>query len=248
MDKIIKITLGFFILVLVLFVAFFSYQSYVDMTYRNSLTGTYEYTCTITTDSVLSNVTLFLPVPADPQGNSPVVSQISSKNVSGVPDNWTLTLFDTGKATLLKVFAPTIGQPAINGSAQTTSITLAVNTSSHSVIDTRSPVENAAVFRPVQGIHSVACPASDTTTKSNPVCFEYLTSTYADYTAAPSGSVSINASLEGTNSWNIFTPESNAYENRITVLTLHGENHGWVTTLGWIEAGVGAYDAPVTPL
>lgn len=244
MDKIIKITLGFFILILVVFVAFFSYMSYVDMTYRNSLTGTYSYTCTITTDSVLSNVTLFLPIPADLQGNSPVVAQISSRNVSGVPGNWTLTLFDTGKATLLKVSAPTIGQPAINGSAQTTSITFAVNASSPSLIDTHSPVENAAVFRPVQGIHGVACPAGETKTGSTPECFKYLTSSYADYTAAPSASVSISASLEATNSWRIFTPESNAYENQITMLTIHGENHGWVTTLGWIESGIGAYDAP----
>ncbi len=41
MDKIIKITLGFFILILVVFVAFFSYMSYIDTTYRNSLSGTY---------------------------------------------------------------------------------------------------------------------------------------------------------------------------------------------------------------
>ena len=59
MDKIIKITLGFFILILVVFVAFFSYMSYIDTTYRNSLSGTYAYTCTITTDAVISNVTFF---------------------------------------------------------------------------------------------------------------------------------------------------------------------------------------------
>ncbi|MGA2161795.1 MAG: hypothetical protein ABSG28_06335 [Methanoregula sp.] len=246
MDKIIKITLGCFILILIIFVAFVFYTSYIDMTYRNSLTGTYSYTCIITTDTVISNVTLFLPVPADLKGNSPVVAQISSQKVSGVPGNWTLTLYDTGKATLLKISAPTIGQPAVNGSVQTSEVTLIVNASSHDLIDTRSPVENAAVFRPIQGIHAVTCPASDTKTEGNPECFEYLTSTYADYTAAPSARVSISASLEATNSWTIVIPESNAYENRITVLTMQGENHGWVTTLGWIESGIGSYDAPTT--
>ncbi|MFZ1128142.1 hypothetical protein [Methanoregula sp.] len=244
MDKIIKITLGFFILILVVFVAFFSYMSYIDTTYRNSLSGTYAYTCTITTDAVISNVTFFLPVPADPNGNSPVVAQISSRDVTGVPGDWNLTLFDTGKATLLKVSAPTIGKPAINGSAQITSVTLAVNTSSPALIDTRSPVENAAVFRPVQDIHEVACPAGEAKTDNTTECFNYFTNIYADYTAASSVSVSINASLEATNSWTIFTPESNAYENRIAMLTIHGENHGWMTTLGWIESGIGEYDAP----
>ena len=87
-----------------------------------------------------------------------MVAQISSRDVSGVPADWNLTLFETGKATLLKVSARTIGQPAINGNAQITSVTLAVNMSSPALIDTRSPVGNAAVFRPVQGIHEVACP------------------------------------------------------------------------------------------
>jgi hypothetical protein len=75
------------------------------------------------------------------------------------------------------------------------------------------------------------------------VCSEYLTSIYADYTAAPSASVSISASLEVTNSWTIFTPESNGYKNRISVL-MQGDNHGWEITRGWLESGIGVYDAP----
>jgi hypothetical protein len=247
MDKIIKITLGLFVLILILFVAVVSYTSYIDTTYRNSLTGTYVYTCTITTDSVLSNVTLFLPVPADLKGSSPLDAQISGQRVSGVPDDWTITLYDAGKVTLLKVSAPTIGQPAVNGSAQKTTITLGVNASSHTLIDTLSPEENAAVFRPVHDIHTVVCPAGDTTANSTPACSEYLTSTYADYTASPSASVSISASLEAKNTWTIFAPESNGYKNRIYVL-MQGDNHGWETTRGWLESGIGAYDAPkITP-
>ena len=243
MDKIIKFTLAFFVLILIIFVAVVSYTTYIDTTYRNSLTGTYVYTCTITTDSVLSNVTFFLPVPADLKGSSPLDVQISGQHVSGVPEDWAITLYDTGKATLLKVSAPKIGQPAVNGSTQTTTITLAVNASLHKPIDTRLPVENAAVFRPVQDMHTVSCPASDVTSGRTPVCSEYLTSTYADYTAAPSASVSISASLEATNTWTIFTPESNGYKNRIYVL-MQGDNHGWETTRGWLESGIGVYDAP----
>ena len=248
MDKIIKVTLGLFVIILVLFVSVVSYTAYVNMSYRNSLTGTYVYNCTITTNTVLSNVTLFLPVPADMTGNSPVISQISRQQVTGVPKDWTLTLFDTGKATLLKVSAPRIGQNTPGESAQTTSITFEVNVSSHTLIDTRFPVENAAVFRPVppgSGYTTVACPAGEASAGGTQECSEYLTSTYADYTAAPSASVSISASLEGTNSWTIFAPESNGYKNRIDVL-MHGDNHGWVTTRGWLESGIGAYDAPIT--
>ena len=244
MDKIIKVTLGLFVIILVLFVSVVSYTAYVNTSYRDSLTGTYEYNCTITTNTVLSNVTFFLPVPADMTGNSPVISQISRQQVTGVPEDWTITLYDTGKATLLKISAPRIGQNAVNGSTLATSITFEVNASSHTLIDTRSPVENAAVFRPVQDIQTVACPAGDATAVGTPVCSEYLTSIYADYTAAPSASVSISASLDATNSWSIFTPESNGYKNRIDVL-MHGDNHGWETARGWLESGIGVYDTPV---
>jgi len=245
MDKIIKTALGLFIVILILFVAVVAYTAYIDTTYRNSLTSTYQYTCTISTDNVLSNVTLFLPVPANVNGNSPVVAQISSRDVSGAPADWNLTLFGTGKATLLQVSAPTIGQPAINGSTQPTTITLTVNASSPALIDTASPVEYAAVFRPVQSIHAAACPAGDSTSAtSTPACYQYLTSTYADYTAASGATVTISASVTGTNSWTIFSPASNEYRNTITMLTLHGGNHGWVTTLGWIESGLGSYDVP----
>jgi hypothetical protein len=244
MDKIIKAALGAFVVILVLFIAYFTYMMYMDTKYHSSLESTYQFTCSITTDDALSNVTFFIPVPVNAQGDSPVVTQISNKMISGVPASWNLTLYGTGKATLLKVVAPTIGQPLVNGSAQSTTTTFMVNASSPVLIDTASPVEDAAVFRPVQNIHTVACPATDTTSAGNPSCSQYLTSTYADYTAAPTASLTISASVTGTNSWNIFSPESNMYLNKISVLTLHGSNHGWVTSLGWVESGIGSYDVP----
>jgi len=244
MDKIIKITAGIFTVILVLFVAAISYGMYIDTQYKNSLAGTYTYNCTIATNSVLSNITLFLPVPADQNGNSPVVWEISSRNVTGVPHDWTLSLYDTGKETFLKVSAPHIGQPAINGSSGATSVTFAVNISSHAIIDTRAPVENAAVFRPVRDIRGTTCPASNATNGSTPECYQYLTSTYADYTASPMASVTISASLDATNSWTIFQqPASNSYHNTIYVY-MQGENHGWVTTRGELESGIGTYQVP----
>ena len=66
MDKIVKITLGVFIAVLVVFVASVGYTMFVDNAYRTSLNSTYSYSCSITTNSVLSNVTFFIPVPEQP--------------------------------------------------------------------------------------------------------------------------------------------------------------------------------------
>jgi hypothetical protein len=98
--------------ILVVFVSVISYQVFVEKAYRTSLSSTYSYTCTIITDSPLSNVTLFLPVPANPSGNSPIVAQFSASAVAGLPQDWTVTLFDTGKATLVRITTPLITPPA----------------------------------------------------------------------------------------------------------------------------------------
>lgn len=246
MDKIIKVTFGLFIVILAVFAAFVSYNTYIDSKYRNSLSSTYYYSCTFTTDAVMSNVTLFLPVPADADGNSPIVSEISNHNVTGLPGDWSVSLYDTGKATLLKISAPTIGKPAINGSAQTTINMLTVTALSPGAIDTLSPVEDAAVFRPVQEIREITCSDSDTSSGLH-ACYRYRTSIYADYSADRNATVSISANLDAKNSWTISQPESNEYKNTVSV-NLYGENHGWAMTEGWLEAGIGSYNVPdITP-
>ena len=85
MDKIIKITLGLFIVILVAFTATAAYNAYVETAYRNSLASTYSYTLTLTTDSRLDNVTLFIPVPDNRAGNSPIVEQYSSHQIPQIP-------------------------------------------------------------------------------------------------------------------------------------------------------------------
>jgi hypothetical protein len=243
MDNIIRIALGLFIIILVAFVASVSYTLYVNNAYRTSLSSTYSYQCTITTDAVLSNVTLFVPVPAFPSGNSPVIAQISAHNITGYPGKWDAVLFDTGKATLLKIGAARIGQPIVNGSAVTTNITFVVDADSPSLIDTRSPMADDAVFRPVQGAIDTACPAGTVETTGLTNCTQYNTAIYAKYEALPTASVSIHASVTGRNTWSVFHPEFNEYQNTFDA-TISGNYPGWVIARGWLESGIGLYDAP----
>lgn len=237
MDKIIKTTLGIFIILLAAFVAVTAYTSYVDSAYRNSLASQYSYSFTLSTNAVLTNVTLFVPVPEDTKGNSPVIENIGSGVMTGVPDEWKTALFGTGKSTLLKIWASQIGEPSANGVPANTTITITTNADSPAMIDTQNPVENAAVFRPVQDLKSTGCTGSDS---GSPVCSSYDTSIYASYTADPSAGVTITSTVTGTNSWTVFKPESNWYNNRITA-TLTGSARGWNTAQGWIEAGEGTY-------
>jgi hypothetical protein len=242
MDRIIKITLSIFIIVLVTFVALVSYNGYVENAYRTSLTSTYSYSCTITTDSPLTNVTLFLPVPADRTGNSPVIAQLSAHEVSGVPGTWKTELYETGKSTMVKITTPSIIPPEGTSAKNPFTVTIYTNVSSGDLIDTRDPVENSPMFRPVQDVKSTAC-MNDQTSVSGGQCSSYLTSLYANYQAGPNAEVSVRSSLTGTNEWNVFEPKENEYRTDIYLL-MFGEQKGWTTVRGYVESGIGAYDAP----
>jgi len=237
MDKIIRLTLGLLLVILIAFVLLFSYQAYVEKVYRESLSGTYSYACTITTDSPLSNVTLFIPVPADRSGNSPVVAGFSTRDIAGIPGNWEVTLYDTGKATMVKVTTP-----EITPSPATTPLRMSADLKADTAIDTSDPLNNSALFRPVGELVQVPC-AADPAVRGNPVCYRYVTSLYADYEAAPGASVTISASLTGRNTWRIFEPGSNEYETAVT-RHMSGEQHGWSTMSGILTEHIGMYDTP----
>jgi hypothetical protein len=244
MDKIIRISLGLLIVILIAFTSVVAYQEYVKSAYLNSLSSTYSYTCTITTNSTLSNVTLFIPVPEDPLGNSPIVARYSAHAIAGLPDDWIVTLYDTGKATMVKITTPAITPPAGTNPAKPFTLTLSSYMQSDKVIDTREPINNSAMFHPVKELQAVACPATGSTVQETPQCYRYVTSLYADYEAAPSTSVNITSTIVGRNSWNIFEPGSNEYTT-VTSLMMTGPHEGWATMQGTLTSGTGTYGTPL---
>jgi hypothetical protein len=244
MDRIIKISLGLFMVILVVFVSVVSNQVYVEKAYLTSLSSTYSYTCTITTDATLSNVTLFLPVPADPSGNSPIVAQFSAHDITGLPKDWTVTLYDTGKATMIKITTPVITPLMGTIPEKPYVISLSSEMKSGKVIDTREPINNSALFRQVLDLQQVSCTPDSSEEKGTPQCYRYLTSLYADYQAASNATVNISSTLTGKNSWKIFEPKSNEYTTAIS-LQMFGDHQGWSTMNGTLTKSIGIYDAPI---
>lgn len=242
MDKIIKITTGLFVVILAVFVAVTGYTGYIDNAYRSSLTSTYSYSCTITTDSPLTNVTFFLPVPADQTGNSPVIAQISTRDLPGIPDEWNSELFESGKSTLVKITIPSLVPPAETTAKNPYSVTFATNVTSDTIINTKDPVAESAMFRPVQDMREIEC-EDPSVTASGGTCYEYLTSLYARYEADQNAAVTIRSSVTGKNQWTIFEPRENQYRTSIYLL-MFGPQRGWTLTKGNLDAGMGKYDAP----
>jgi hypothetical protein len=242
MDKIIKICLGLFTIILVAFAGALTYTAYSETMYTDTLEGTYSYTCTITTDASLYNVTLFIPVPVDPVGNSPMVSLFSNRMMQGVPANWETTLFDTGKSTLLKVTTPVITVPEGTTASHPYKITLSSGTPSRTPIDTRDPAAKSVMFRPVQALTASECPG-EISAGAGAQCASYTTSLYADYTTSPETITTIQSSVTGRNTWTIFEPRSNEY--RADVITvMKGSHKGWTLMDGLLSSGIGTYDIP----
>jgi len=243
MDRIIKITLGLFVIILVSFVAVTTYNGYIEQTYRSTLSSTYSYTCTISTDSPLTNVTLFLPVPADHTGNSPVIERLSAQQIPGIPETWRTELYEAGKGTFVKVTVPEIIPPAGTTTKDPYTITLSANIPSKRLIDTQDPVAKSPVFRPVSNLKAAECQDASTATAGGQ-CFSYLTTLYAQYDANPNAAVAFTSTLDGKNSWTVFEPRTNEYHTSVYLL-MFGEQKGWTPVAGYLEKGIGAYDAPV---
>lgn len=238
MDRIIKIAAALFIVIFVLFAGTGLYGYYVEQRYRTSLVSTYSYTLTISTNEVLRNVTLFIPVPANPNGDSPFVKKISGGTFTGIPAGWEHSLLGSNKATMLKIITPVISGSDGGGF----SVRISSDERAGRVIDTRSPQGTDILLRPVQDITEAGC---DTFTGAEPgaVCYRYVSAVYADYESSQNARVEISSTVAGKNEWNIFSPAYNQYTNAISALIL-GENHGWVATKGQVVTGIGSYDVP----
>ncbi len=242
MDRIIKITLGLLVVILGATIAYAAFTGYVATTYEATKTSTYSYTLDITTDHTLTDATFFIPVPADSRGNSPIVSAYSAKVMPGMFESWQATLFDTGKATLLKIQVPLLTVPAGYGPDHPYTISIEAELPSKTTIDTVNPVEASPVYGTIHDLKKVSCTGS---VAGSPECFTFTTSLYTDYTADPDTALTINSALTGTNLWTVFEPKSNEYSTGISVL-MHGENHGWTTAKGTLIKNIGSYDYPFT--
>jgi hypothetical protein len=242
MDRIIKITTSILIVILVVFVSLAGYDAYIGNAYRSSLSGTFTYSCTISTTSSLTNVTLFMPVPADHTGTSLIIAQLSAHEIAGIPDSWKTELYDTGKSTLLRITTSSIVPPEGTDPGKPYTITFATNATSKGVIDTKHPVLNSPMFRPVQAVESTSCTGNGSAGAEGR-CYTYTTALYADYMTGPGTVVTISSSLSGKNAWQIFEPSENSYHTEIHA-EMTGNQKGWTAMSGHLTEGIGSYDQP----
>ena len=228
------------VLACIVTIGVFSLVAYVDSRYAETLAATYEYQVTVKTDGPLSNMLLFLPLPARGGGSSEVVRALGARGWTEFPEGWNVTLTGTEKYTLLKVSAPTVpptdecGACSRSGAPHTLTIPVTVR----GAVDPWDPVGNDEVLEPRFSVTERACREAFPAGDSTPRCTGYETRIFADYTSYPATTVVITMELTGTNRWNIFSERSSGFRDTAG-LTILGESHGWQTARGELVSGIG---------
>ena len=219
----------------VIFLAAISITVFVEITYRATLSSTYEYRVSITSDATLENVTLYLPVPARGAEASAVLQRIGAGGLLGLPRGWTTSLIGTEKFTLLEVTAREIAPSPLGRPYM-----LSVNASVPGPIDTRNPATGGVVLVPSAQMTPVICGDMDSQASPEMRCGRYHGSTYADFTAPGNVNLSIFSFVTGRNSWDVFGPSSNEYQDSLQV-SFSGGTRGWHTGDGILVTGIGTY-------
>ncbi len=148
----------------------------------------------------------------------------------------------------MKISTSSIIPPDGTSAGNPFTVSVSTQVKSGTIIDTQNPIEHSAMFRPVQELMKTDCTGNIGAAQGSPgpECFNYETALYADYQTTPNATVIIRSTLTGTNSWNIFGPETNEFQTDISVM-MHGQKSGWASAQGYLEKGMGTYDAPVLP-
>lgn len=177
--------------------------------------STYTYDVGIKASSEISNVTLFLPLPSYNE-NSPVGVSIIDGNGYGL-ENLKTDLFGAKDSVMLKISADSLEKEDFGGSEK-----------SAGLIDTKSPLENAAILAPVNSV----------STGMNSAVYD--TYVYAKYDAGEDTVVEITISTKGENSWSFMTSKSNSYTNTVK-LWMKGPQSEWQVAGADVKSGIGDY-------
>ncbi|WP_348607085.1 hypothetical protein [Halobaculum rarum] len=231
-----------------------------------SYSHTAEYRASIQPDATLTNVTLYLPLPAE-NGTSSVGDALvaGSPGVVDAPANWSFEIAETEYGPMLAVSLPTLepayrerppprpidpdGETATPGAAtptpdpQETPIRtlddhlVRVELAFEEPIDTRSPVGSEPVLRPRFDATDAECPFP---APESTVCREFGTRMFLSYDAPADATVEVSVSYEARNDWFAGGWTGNSFRQS-TRTNVTGDGPGWVAVPATEAVGEGTY-------
>lgn len=223
-----KIGVGF-VLLIIISAGLLSiwWQDQKQKMYNRSLRSSYGYDVVLTTDSTLSNVTLYLPLPVI-NNTSSVGVDIVEHHFNNNEPSWEYALVDTEHGLMLSM-----------KNEKPRSIDLSTIVFSNQTINTINPLGNEMVLMPKYKLtHNVNDSEAYSRTSEQ---FDYESRMYAYYETSSNANVSISIYLDALNEWWIGGWQSNNYRE-VMEIKLFGPQDGWTTVNGELVTGEGTYE------
>ncbi|RXA14367.1 hypothetical protein EQO05_15200 [Methanosarcina sp. MSH10X1] len=203
------------------------WQDQKQKMYDRSLRSSYDYDVMLTTDSTLSNMTLYLPLPVI-NNTSYVGMDIVEHHFNNNEPSWEYALVDTEHGLMLSM-----------KNKKPRSIDLSTIIFSNQTIDTMNPLGNEMVLMPKYKLtHNVNASRVYSRTSEQ---FDYESRMYACYETSSNANVSISIYLNALNEWWIGGWQSNSYWE-VMEIKLSGPQNGWTTVNGELVTGEGTYE------
>ena len=237
-----KIGIGFVLLMIISAgLLSFGWQDQKQKMYDSSFMSSYVYNIMLTTDSTLSNVTLYIPLPVI-NNTSSVGMDIIEHDFNNDDPSWEYALVDTEHGLMLSMKNEEV-EPKYTTSnkyseqTQRPSIDFSTIVFSNQTIDTMNPVGNALILMPKYNTHNVGSSEAYSRPYEQ---FDYESRMYAYYETSSDANVSISIYLDAHNEWWIGGWQSNSYREAMKI-KLSGSQDGWTTINGELVTGEGTY-------
>ncbi|EJG06546.1 hypothetical protein Metli_0579 [Methanofollis liminatans DSM 4140] len=251
------------VLVLLLAGAVLFYQAATPQEGNTEIAGTYRYDVSLTTDAVLRNVTLIIPLPVH-NDTSAIGEILSESGGYGVPDDWNLSvrrqngtpMLVVAAANITPIYAPlpiavTAGEEPAGAvkvtysSAYSDATPILLPYSFGATVDGGSTYYTADLDAgPIDTKHPldtepVLAPKGNLTPAADGRRYTYDCPLYLSCDAPATANLTLSIRFSGSNEWWLLGWSSNAYTDLI-LAEIQGEN-GWRRVRGTLSTGEGRY-------
>jgi hypothetical protein len=231
-DTVGRVLIGILVIFFVVFAGPYLAGSLLEKMYRSSLESELIYSVSISTTAPLSQVTLFIPLPVDRYGISPVIEQIGLRENGTAFTGWNFTIFGAHTESYLKMWTDGVAGPLVGQQKSIYSFTIVAP--ADSAFNTQEVLQYDYVLLPKKNLTNVPCAGND----SHPQCYRYTTILYRSYRAAADTNVEVQVNLLGVNRWHILDEYKNFYSDHLDA-GFTGPAEGWDTGNGWMQTSEG---------
>lgn len=219
------------------------WQDQKQRIYDRNHISSYDYYIELTTDSTLSNITLYLPLPVINNTSSVGVDILEHGFNDDDDPSWKYALVDTEHGLMLSIKNEKIEPKYATRSKDSKKILrpnmFSETLFSNQTIDTMNPLGNEMVLMPKYNLtHNVNASGAYSRASEQ---FDYESRVYASYETSSNANTSISISLDARNEWWIGGWQSNNYRENIEIM-LSGSQDGWTTVNGELVTGEGTYE------